>query len=95
MKDYINLDETDPQGVPKWIRYASKERTKDVQDWNNLTNRFISGRIVAKVPVGASDVSDTDRVGDTNFDYASGFEYRLVNNAGVAVWARIPLDTGW
>lgn len=101
MKNYpsLFLDASDKNptidDIKEFIRYVTKERRNDVNDFTNLKNTFLSGRLVGKVPTGAADISPTDRVGDTNFDYATGFMYRVVDNAGTAVWARVALDTSW
>jgi len=95
MKTYPKINLERPDEVKLMLHYVNKERVNDVSDWDNLINRFISGRKVAKVPTGAADVADTDRIGDINWDYASGYLYLLVDNAGTAVWSRIALDTSW
>lgn len=85
---------TDLKEVIGWIRYVNKERPNDVNDFTNLQNRFMAGRKTAKVPTGASDIADTDRVGDFNYDDA--YIYLVtVDGMGDAVWGRTPLDTSW
>jgi len=73
------------------LRYIAKERKNDVKDFNNLTNTFLSGRKSSKVPTGAADVTDTDRVGDISYDVS--FLYILIDNAGTAEWRRVALSS--
>ncbi len=93
MNDYPTLNLEDPKDVQEVIRTIVEERSTDVKDFDNLQNRFMSGRKSGKLPVGASDVSDTDRVGDFNTDNA--YFYIVVNDAGTAKWARIALNIAW
>lgn len=95
MKPYPDLGAGTLSDTVRVLLVICRERKYDIEDFENLNNIFVGGRIVGKVPTGANDVDPTDRVGDTNFDYASGYMYRLVGNAGTAVWARVALDTGW
>ena len=89
IKDYPNFLESND--VPELLRYIVKERKNDVKDFDNLTNTFISGRKSGKVPTGAADISDTDRVGD--FSYDVNYIYIVVNNAGTAEWRRAALSS--
>ena len=68
-----------------------KERPSDIKDFDNLSNVFVSGRKVARIPSGASDVLPTDKVGDIN--YTTSFLYILVDNAGTATWRRVALSS--
>lgn len=95
MKDFPHIYPKTQEDVFDLLRYIIKERPNDIKDFINLQNRFMAGRKVGKVPTGAADVAGTDRIGDFNYDYASGYYYLLVDNAGTAVWARMPLDTSW
>lgn len=95
MNDYPTITPDTTENQEELLRAITRERTNDISDFNNIKNKFTAGRIVGKVPTGASDIDPSDRVGDTNFDYASGFLYRVVDNAGTAVWARVALDTAW
>lgn len=95
MKQYPSLSPDSEEDQKEFMRFAIKERINDVNDFNNLNKVFMYGRIVGKVPVGAADISATDRVGDTNFDFATGYMYRVVDDAGTAVWARVALETVW
>lgn len=95
MNDYPQLTPDNPESVKELLRTITEERLNDVKDFDNLQNRFMSGRKTGKVPTGANDVSDIDRVGDFNYDFTSGYYYLLVDNSGTAVWARMPLDTAW
>jgi len=87
MKDYPkHLNESDVSSV---LRYIIQQRRTDVSDFNNLNNRFISGRKVGKIPTGAADVANTDRIGD--FNYTDEYIYICVDNSGTAVWRRASL----
>jgi hypothetical protein len=95
MNPYPKLySETFPD-IVRVMEVIVRERPTDIKDFDNLNNRFMSGRIVGKIPTGAADISPSDRVGDTNFDYATGYMYRVVDNSGTAVWARVPIETSW
>ncbi len=100
MKNYpvFNIDPRSPRfqdEVIKLLEYILKERTNDVNDFINLQNRFMSGRKVGTMPTGASDVSDSDRVGDFNvFEDGGTFYYvTLVDNSGTAEWRRTALSS--
>ena len=95
MNDYPNLSPDDEKDAKELLRTITLERAQDIKDFDNLQNRFMSGRKVGRIPTGASDISDTDRVGDFNYDFATGYYYLVVDNSGTAVWARVALDTGW
>lgn len=68
-----------------------KERLNDIKDFDNLTNRFMSGRKVGKIPSASSDVDATDRIGD--FNYTASYLYILVDNSGTPVWRRATLGS--
>lgn len=89
MNDYPTITPDTDAAKEDLLRIIVRERTIDVQDYNNLQNRFMSGRKVGKIPTGASDVADTDRIGDFNFD--ASYWYVLVDNAGTAEWRRSSL----
>lgn len=74
-----------------------RERRYDVQDYDNLTQRFILGRLVGKIPTGALDTDPSDKIGDFNvaYDGADTYMYYLVDISGTATWARVLMDTGW
>jgi hypothetical protein len=89
MKDFPTIRPRNMDEVIELLRYITKERTNDVSDFENLNNRFISGRKVAKIPTGAADITDTDRVGDFNAD--ANYVYFCINNSGTAEWRRCAL----
>lgn len=90
MKTYPKMQDQTLNEVIKVIEYITKERRNDVADFDNLINVFISGRKVGKIPTGSSDVADTDRLGDFNYDHS--YAYLLIDNGG-ASWRRIHLNT--
>ena len=91
MKEYPRLAGRGVNDLVDSILFIIKERIKDVQDWNNLQNRFISGRLVAKIPSSSLDVDPSDRIGDINF--TPTYLYVLVDNAGTAEWRRVALGS--
>jgi len=93
MNDYPALNLDVAADLKETIRVMVEERLTDVKDFDNLQNRFMSGRKTGKIPSGASDIASTDKLGDFNTDNA--YFYIVVNDAGAAVWARIPLDIAW
>lgn len=95
MNDYPNIVPRTVDDIKDLLRMITRERPNDINDFTNIENRFMRGRKVGKIPTGAADIAATDRVGDFNYDYATGYYYLVVDNAGTAVWSRIPLDTAW
>lgn len=95
MRPYPKFRSGDQKDIESMLEYIRQERVTDVADFTNLPNILVSGRTVARVPSAFNDVLATDRIGDINWDYTTGYVYRLVDNAGTAVWARIALDTSW
>lgn len=84
MKEYPDLGDGILKNVDYVLRLIVRERKTDVNDFNNLNNVFMSGRKVGKVPTGAADITDGDRVGDFNYD--PSYLYIVVNNSGTAQW---------
>ena len=91
MKEYPSLSPDSAEDQKTFMRFAIKERKNDVNDFTNLKNVFMSGRKVGKIPTGAADVTDGDRVGDFNCN--ASFLYILIDNAGTAEWRRATLST--
>lgn len=91
MNPYRDIDNITADDVRELLQEIVRERRLDISDFNNLQNRFISGRKVNKIPAGASDVVSTDKVGDFNYD--ASYIYVLVNNSGTAEWRRAALST--
>lgn len=78
MKNYPPIEDVKTlDDVINLLRFITKERPLDVKDYDNLQNRFISGRSVGTIPTGAATTSD-DRVGD--FSYDENYFYLVVNN---------------
>ena len=90
MKNYPNIKPESSKDVFTLLRYITRERRNDVNDFNNLRNIFVSGRKVDKIPTGAADISSPDRVGDFNFD--ADYIYICVDNSGAA-WRRVALSS--
>lgn len=90
MKTYPKFTEKNSKDIIEILEFIIKERKNDVNDFTNLKNVFISGRKVAKIPTGSLDVTDTDRVGDFNYDLSS--LYILVDNGGSAEWRQAMLS---
>ena len=65
-------------------------REEDIEEFSNLKNVLMSGRKVGKTPSSSSDIEDTDRVGDFNYD--ANYMYLCVDNTG-AQWRRITLGS--
>lgn len=91
MKDFPKLTPVTLDDVLELLRYITKERPIDIKDFDNLQNVFMQGRKVGKLPTGAADIADTDRVGDFNYD--DSYFYLVVNNAGTAEWRRTALSS--
>lgn len=78
------------QILQKIIQLRNQE---DVQDFNTLATKFVSGRTTTRIPSSAADVVAGDRIGDTTND--DTYLYLLVNTTGGPLWNRMMLDTGW
>jgi hypothetical protein len=76
------------EDLVKWASLVTRFRQYDVADFNNLSNVFMSGRKVGKIPTSSTDITDGDRVGD--FNYNASYLYLCVDNTGAA-WRRISL----
>lgn len=86
MKSYPLIDIRGQEDLIELAFHVTKERPNDIKDFDNLQNRFMSGRKVGIIPIGAATTS-SDRVGDFNFD--EDYFYIVVNNSGTAEWRRI------
>lgn len=89
MREYPSLGAGTIDDLNRVVRFAVLERETDVKNFINQKEVFMSGRKVAKIPTGAADVTDGDRVGDFNYD--PDYFYILVNNSGTAQWRRASL----
>lgn len=95
---YLKRDLKTLKDVTDVIDDIVEKRSKDLKDFDNLNNVFISGRRVGKIPSAATDVDpDFDKVNDVNIadDAGTVYLYTLVNVSGTAVWGRVALDTTW
>lgn len=81
--------------VVSFLREIGRLReTEDLADFINLNNTFIRGRLVGRAaPSSNSDVSASDREGDTFFD--GTYQYTLVDVSGTLKWDRRVLDVSW
>ena len=97
MNDYPSLTPDKDEDAKELLRIITRERPIDIKDFDNLKNRFMSGRKVGKVPTGANDTTPSDKVGDFNIAEDGGFFYfyTLVDDSGTAKWGRVVLDTSW
>lgn len=91
MKNFPSIDLNVLQDCIDLLEYIRSERKNDVKDFDNIQNRFMSGRKVGIIPTGAATVSG-DRIGDFNYD--ENYFYLVVNNSGTAEWRRIAY-TAW
>jgi len=92
---YPDLIARDIDSVSQSVEEMIKERRFDVKDYDNLQNRFLSGRKVGKIPTGATDVTSLDKAGDFNiaYDGSATYLYALVNISGNAEWRRVALSS--
>lgn len=66
MKSYPQVDvKKNPDLL---LSYIQKERGNDIRDFQNLPEKFMSGRKVGKIPTNSSDIESSDRDGDFNYD---------------------------
>ena len=91
MKQYPQVISQTLSDVTGILRLITRERTNDINEFNNLKNIFISGRKVAKIPSGSADVAISDRVNDINWD--ANYIYILIDNSGTAEWRRTSLGS--
>ena len=89
INDYPQIYGT--EDILTFCESVKRERVTDLEDWDNLPKRFISGRKVGKIPATSADVTSEDRLGDIN--YTTSFFYILVYDDvnAVNVWRRIAL----
>lgn len=90
MNSYAKLKSETLGGVKECLDAIVKERTRDIKDFDNLKNVFMSGRKVGKIPSASSDIADDDRLGD--FSYDDAYLYIVIDDTGAA-WRRIELET--
>ena len=85
---YENIVDESNEELARFAREATRLRGQDVEDFTNLSNVFMRGRKVGKIPTGSSDITDS-RVGDFNYD--TSYFYICVDNAGTATWRRVSI----
>jgi len=92
MNPYTDLLSLDLPDVANSVDEMVRERRQDIKDYDNLNNRFISGRKVGTIPTGATDVNSGDKAGDFNYD--ADYIYILVDlGGGNAEWRRAALGS--
>lgn len=91
MKPYPRTPVSTLDDVQDIMRFITRERDADIINWNNLSQIFVGGRKVGKVPSSSNDVDPTDKVGDLNYD--ADYLYILINDAGTAEWRRTALSS--
>ena len=77
------------ENILTFCEFVKQERVTDLQDWDNLPKRFISGRKVNKIPTSSADVTSEDRLGDVN--YTASYLYILVYDGTNNVWRRVSI----
>jgi len=77
------------ENILDFCTFVKQERVTDLQDWDNLPKRLVSGRKVDKIPTSSSDVTSEDRLGDIN--YTASFLYILVYDGTNNVWRRVSI----
>ena len=91
MREFPTLREASLEAIKAVLDYIIRARSDDIADYNNLTERFVRGRKVGKVPSGSTDVTDGDKVGD--FNVTASYAYYLVDNGGTAAWRRVAVGS--
>jgi len=83
------------ESILSWIEEVNRLReNEDISDFDNLTNRFITGRRGFRIPTDPDSVLSTDEVGDIVND--SLYIYELVEETtGTNRWSRRALDFSW
>lgn len=91
MREYPSLSPNDLKSALELLNYIVKERPRDILDFINLKNIFMSGRKVGKIPTSSLDIANTDRIGDFNYD--DQYMYLVVLSGSDAEWRRITLSS--
>jgi hypothetical protein len=89
-KDYPYWSAESLDEVKEQLRQITNTRKDDITQIANLSNVFVAGRKVGRVPSGSADVLAGDCVGDVN--YSASFLYILIDNAGTPAWRRVALS---
>ncbi len=88
-----------PSGITNTLKELQEQfrlvcgiRKDDITQFNNLTQQFIAGRKVGKVPSSSADVVPaTDKLSD--FNVTATFAYFLIDNAGTPEWRRVAVGS--
>lgn len=86
MRDYPFVFKNTLTDIAEVLRKIIQCRKDDINDYNNLPQRFVMGRLVPKLPTSSSDVDPTDKLGDIH--YEDDFGYILIDNSGTLEWRR-------
>lgn len=89
MEEYPPLRDM-PEWASIWER-VRRMRIDDIADFTNLSQGYLRGRLVGKVPSASNDVAATDKVGDLSYALDGSYIYILVNASGTPAWRRIAL----
>jgi len=97
MNDYPQITPKTEGDAFELLRFITRERPNDINDFRNLDSRFMAGRKVGKIPSSVLDVSASDRIGDFNIAEDSGvfYYFTLLDDGGTAKWGRVALDITW
>jgi len=80
--------------IPALKEIGRLREQEDVPDFDNLQERFVSGRSTDRIPTSPTDTIATDNVGDVTND--GTYEYKLLDiGGGVLNWDRRSLDIAW
>lgn len=79
------------ESVVKTLRFMLRTRAEDISATDNLTQKYILGRRVGRIPSSSADVIDGDKLND--FNVTATYAYFLINNAGTAAWRRVAVGS--
>jgi len=92
-----DIEKTVSDIVDNLQEIARLREAEDISDFQNLTQRFVSGRGLFETraaPSSPSDVLSTDEEGDIVND--ATHEYKLLNISGTGLrWDQRALSIGW
>lgn len=93
-KDIYPSVSTEADVIPA-LRDIARSRRTDIDEFNNLPQRFIEGRLRVNraAPSSVTDVSSTDRVGD--IVRTTTYTYTLIDDSGTLKWDRQAVDISW
>jgi hypothetical protein len=91
MENYPSINhDAELQDIVRFSEVVQRLREDDIREQQNLTNIFMRGRKVGKIPTSSADVAASDKIGDFNYD--ASYLYILVDNSG-ATWRRATLGS--